>query len=257
MQRALLRYLIRNSCRLLTKGPLQKRAQDLESSVEASTASIRAEKDAAESLAASRSEKVTLLTSELAQVRDQSADRLRIGTNWRQRSDDLKKAQMSLDADHAERIASKDKELGEVTAKITELRKEFEDSNTKIADLGRKLADSERGSQLKEGTVQRLQSELTSAKTRLAVSTSSAAPIPGQLEGSLVCVKSAQLNSAENPPRLLCRPNEMHCSKESRKLRRISKLYRLPQDLPLLRLQETLLPSATRIARSFSIEWTR
>ena len=236
---------------------MQERAQNLRSGVEAATASIRAEKDAAESLAASTSEQVTSLNSELAQVRDQSADRLRIGTNWRQRAKDLEKIQTSNDTDHTERIASKDKELGEVMANITGLRKELEDANVKIAESERKLADSERGSQLKEGTVQRLQSELTSANTRATASTSSAAPLTGQHEEAMVCMKLVHWKRADNPSRLLCRPNEIHCSNESHKLKRISNPQRLPREIPLLILSEIPPLISSRSARSFSYEWTR
>lgn len=88
--------------------------------------------------------------------------------------------------EHSGTIAAKDKEIAEVNGKITTLNKEIEETKGKISDLERKLTDSERGSQLKEGTVQRLQSELiagrnhTGANTATTAATESLAPATGQ-----------------------------------------------------------------------------
>ncbi len=164
----------------------QKRAADLDARVEAATASVRAEKDAAESIASSRSAEITSLTAELEKVRSESETRYRIGINWRQRATKLQESQTTVASEHTEAIAAKDKEIEEVNGKIAGLTKEIEETKAKIGDLEKKLADSERAGQLKEGTVKRLQSELTAAKNHATSNAGDVAPAPGQDDAAKV-----------------------------------------------------------------------
>ena len=138
----------------------QKRAEDLDARIDSATTSIRAEKDAAESLAASRATEITTLTSTLETVRAESENRYRIGINWRGRATKLGEEKTAL----SESIVAKDKEIEEINGNIASLNGEIETTKARIVDVEKKLADSERGSQLKDGTVQRLQSELAKAQ---------------------------------------------------------------------------------------------
>ena len=62
-------------------------------------------------------------------------------------------------------VTEKDKEIAEITAKIESVNKEIDETKIKVVELEKKLADSERGSQLKDATVTRLQSELIKAQS--------------------------------------------------------------------------------------------
>ena len=53
------------------------------------------------------------------------------------------------------------------------MNKEIEETKGKLGELERRLADSERGSQLKEGTIQRLQKEVTAARSHVDASAAS------------------------------------------------------------------------------------
>ena len=139
---------------------MQKRAEDLDARIDSATTSIRAEKDAAESLAASRTTEIATLTSTLETVRAESENRYRIGINWRGRATKLGEEKTTL----SDTIAAKDKEIEEINGNIASLNGEIATAKGRIVEMEKKLADSERGSQLKEGTVQRLQSELAKAQ---------------------------------------------------------------------------------------------
>lgn len=157
--------------------------------MEAATASVRAEKDAADSFASSRSTELTTLNSELEKVRAESENRYRIGINWRQRATKLQETQTTTSTEHTETMVMKDKEIEEVNAKIAGLDTEIEEAKGKIGELEKKLADSERGNQLKEGTVQRLQSELTAARSLSNANSTPVAPA-GLDDSALVCLLS-------------------------------------------------------------------
>ena len=79
---------------------------------------------------------------------------------------------------HGEAIAAKDKEIEELKTRMTGLEKELEEVRSKLGETGKKLEGSQRAEALKEGTVQRLQSELAAARAQGGQAAPSAAPGP-------------------------------------------------------------------------------
>nr|XP_031858524.1 uncharacterized protein CI109_006047 [Kwoniella shandongensis]KAA5525596.1 hypothetical protein CI109_006047 [Kwoniella shandongensis] len=136
----------------------EKKVEDFDSRLAAATTSVRAEKEAAEALAKTRAEEITSLTAEIERLKQESDSRYRIGINWKRRADALTESQTTTQQTHGAAIAEKDKEIEEINKKIGDLNTELESTKTK-------LTEAERVSELKENTVQRLQSELNKAQT--------------------------------------------------------------------------------------------
>jgi TolA-binding protein len=97
-----------------------------------------------------------VLNKELETVKFESANRHRIGLNWKNRVEKDRQARDEV-------VAEKDKQIEDLNKQIEELKGEIETSKTKIAELEKKLGDTEKGNHAKDMTVQRLQSELTKA----------------------------------------------------------------------------------------------
>jgi nucleoprotein TPR len=110
----------------------------------------------------------------LDKVREESEKRKNIGLNWKRRADTLQASQ----GGHSEAIAAKDKEIEELKARITGLEKELEEVRGKLGETEKKLEGSQRAEALKEGTVQRLQSELAAARAQGGQAAQTAGPGP-------------------------------------------------------------------------------
>lgn len=159
----------------------QKRAEDFDARLDSATIAVRTEKEATEKLAASRDEQIKTLQSELDKVREESEKRKNIGLNWKRRADTLQASQ----GGHGEAIAAKDKEIEELKTRITSLEKELEEVRGKLGETEKKLEGSQRAEALKEGTVQRLQSELAAARAQGGQAAQAAGPGPDA--AALVC----------------------------------------------------------------------
>ena len=97
----------------------------------AATTSLRAEKDAADSLATSRQAQITTLTADLEKSKKDVEAKHSIGLRWKGRADTLTteaKAQK-------ESLAESEKLVSELKAKVDDLTKELEASKGKIAEL--------------------------------------------------------------------------------------------------------------------------
>lgn len=180
---------------------------------------MRAEKDAAESLAASRIDEIATLKTDLEKVKAESDNRFRIGSNWRQRATALQQAQASTATQHSDMIAAKDKELEELRGRIAGLTQEIEEAKGKISEVERSLADSERGSQLKDGTVQRLQSELKVVRNHGAGGAQP--PAPAGASDDTAIVRDRKLQVPLICFRLLYGQSWVHCNNGSCRRRRI------------------------------------
>jgi chromosome segregation ATPase len=125
---------------------LQKKSEDVESRLTAARASATAESAA-----------------ELEKLEKLAADRLRIGQNWKKRSDDLnitlESQKTSLESQKTS-LAEREQALNTANERIAALEKEIVDVKGKLSEVERKLGDAERGNTLKDSTVSRLQSEL-------------------------------------------------------------------------------------------------
>ena len=137
---------------------------DFDARVETATANVRAEKEAADALAQGRSTEIATLQAEIAKISNESENRKRIGLNYQRRTNELIAEKKTAD----ESITAKDKEIAEINERTEAINKEIEQTKTQIAELEKKLADSERGSQLKDATVTRLQSEMAKAQSAVA-----------------------------------------------------------------------------------------
>ncbi|WRT66753.1 uncharacterized protein IL334_003716 [Kwoniella shivajii] len=147
----------------------EAKVADFDSRLEAATSAVRAEKQASDALADTRSEEIKTLQGEVEKLKSESDSRYRIGINWKRRADALTESQTNTTQSHTEAIAAKDKEIQDVNEKIEGLNKEIEGHKVKITDIEKKLVESERVNALKENTVQRLQSELNKAQSGAAV----------------------------------------------------------------------------------------
>ncbi|WVF69077.1 hypothetical protein IAT40_003851 [Kwoniella sp. CBS 6097] len=170
----------------------EKKVSDFDARLASATTSVRAEKEAADALANTRSEEIKTLQAEVERLKAESDSRYRIGINWKRRADTLTEAQTATTQTHTEAIAAKDKEIEEVKQNIENLNKEIEAHKTKIIEAEKKLAESERTAALKENTVQRLQSELNKAQ-----SGTGAAPAPAADNSAQIAELQTKLQQAE------------------------------------------------------------
>ncbi|WWC63005.1 uncharacterized protein I303_105603 [Kwoniella dejecticola CBS 10117] len=143
----------------------EAKVADFDSRLDAATSSVRAEKEASDALANTRSEEIKTLQAEVERLKAESDSRYRIGINWKRRADTLTETQASTAQSHTQALEAKDKEIKEVSEKIDSLNKEIEENKSKIGEIEKKLTEAERVNGLKENTVQRLQSELTKAQS--------------------------------------------------------------------------------------------
>ena len=151
----------------------QKRADDIQPQIEAATAAIRAEKEAAEAQVQARTEEITKLNTQIEQITAESQNRLRIGINHQRRNKDL----MAEKEENAQTLAANTAEIDRLNASITSTTKEMDETKSKVTELEKQLADAERGSGLKDATVSRLQSELAQVRSGASASAGDAATI--------------------------------------------------------------------------------
>lgn len=144
----------------------QRKVQDFDSRLATATATVRAEKEASDALAASRGEEIAALQASIAAAEATAEKMKNIGLNWKRRTESLDTQFKTERASLQETIDAKDKELGEVKAEIEKLQGELEAARTELQDAQKHLEDSRRAEALKEGTVQRLQSELNTARSQ-------------------------------------------------------------------------------------------
>ncbi|ODN74219.1 hypothetical protein L202_07665 [Cryptococcus amylolentus CBS 6039] len=135
----------------------EAKVSDFESRLAAATTSVRTEKEAADALAATRATEIATIKADLEKAQTESESRLRIGLNWKRRADNL-----------TEQIAQNTKSQGEAAQenekKAQEAEKRVKELEGEVDGLKKKVEEVERAASLKEGTIQRLQSELTSSK---------------------------------------------------------------------------------------------
>ncbi|ORY31757.1 hypothetical protein BCR39DRAFT_525256 [Naematelia encephala] len=163
----------------------EQRAEDFDKRLAAATEAVRAEKDAAEALAASRATEITNLQTEV-QTANKSAENFKsIGLNWKKRTDTLhiEKATWSTT------LASKDQEIASLNQKVENLTKELEGVKQSLSEAEEKLQTAKRADDLKEATVSRLQSELAAAKKVPASATAPATTSPSD-EGALASLRA-------------------------------------------------------------------
>jgi predicted nuclease with TOPRIM domain len=98
--------------------------------------------------------------TEMKRLEELATTRLRVGTNWKRRTDTLNAELETERAASAQRL----EEATVAKARAGELEKEITELKGKVEGLEKRCADLERGNTLKDGTVARLQSELTSAR---------------------------------------------------------------------------------------------
>lgn len=149
---------------------------DFDSRLATATAAVRAEKEASDALAASRAEEIETLKASLASAEAATEKMKNIGLNWKRRTESLDTQYKAERTTHQEAIDAKDKELSEVRAEIERIQGELETARTELRDAQKHLEESRRAEALKEGTVQRLQSELNTARSQKPGAAGAAAP---------------------------------------------------------------------------------
>lgn len=128
--------------------------------MESATTSLKAEKEAADSLATTRQGQIDKLTSDLEAARKDVDTKHSIGMRWKSRGDQL----IAEAKTRTETLAARDQTVTELNEKVAGLTKELEGTKAKITELEKKVADTDRGNHAKDLTVQRLQSELSKAQ---------------------------------------------------------------------------------------------
>lgn len=143
----------------------EEKVASADSALEAAVSAVRKEKETAEALAATRQKQITDLEAELEKSRESDMANIRTSNNFKQRwefrGNEIAAARVKL----AEIVAAKDKEIGEIKGKVTDADKSLMETRRKMGEVEKKLADVTRSEALKEGTVQRLQRELTAARS--------------------------------------------------------------------------------------------
>jgi nucleoprotein TPR len=143
----------------------EEKVASADSALEAAVSAVRKEKETAEALAATRQKQITDLEAELEKSRESDMANIRTSNNFKQRwefrGNELAAARVKL----AEIVAAKDKEIAEIKGKVADADKSLMETRRKMGEVEKKLADVTRSEVLKEGTVQRLQRELTAARS--------------------------------------------------------------------------------------------
>lgn len=225
--------------------------EDFDARLATATAAVRAEKEASDALAASRAEEIETLKASLAAAEAATEKMKNIGLNWKRRTESLDTQFKAERATHQEALDAKDKELGEVEAQIEQIQGELEAARTELREGQKQLEESRRAEALKEGTVQRLQSELNAA--RVAKPGAPGAPAAAQNDAALVSsLYSSQQSSMLIRGRKRSRPSVTVCSSVSHSSSRSSRPLR-----PLLRPAARAQQSRRRILRSCRANTTR
>lgn len=128
----------------------EKKSHDFESRLEAATTSLRAEKEAASALAATRAEELAKVQADYEKAKTDSENRLRIGLNWKRRVDTLNEQIGHTAKTHLEAVSEREK-------KVEEAEKKVKAAEEEVQTLKRKVEET-------EGTVQRLQTELANTQ---------------------------------------------------------------------------------------------
>ena len=192
----------------------------------AATTAVRAEKEAAEA-------ELSTLKTEHEKVKQESENRYRIGINWKRRTDTLTEERKGLQAE----MDSKDKEIAEIKEKIASLNTELESTKAKLAETEKKSGDAQRANELKDGTVQRLQTELAAK----------AAPPPPAGQDVAALVRSERLQTNYAYSRTPSNSKGINFSKNSARSRRI---WRRQRPQRARRLQRHLPRLVQRMAKN-------
>ncbi|KIR70583.1 nucleoprotein TPR [Cryptococcus deuterogattii CA1014] len=128
----------------------EKKSQDFESRLEAATTSLRAEKEVASALAATRAEELAKVQADYEKAKTDSENRLRIGLNWKRRVDTLNEQIGNTAKAHLEAISEREKKVEEAEKKVKAAEEEVQTLKKKVEET--------------EGTVQRLQIELANTQ---------------------------------------------------------------------------------------------
>lgn len=128
----------------------EKKSQDFESRLEAATTSLRAEKEVASALAATRAEELAKVQADYEKAKTDSENRLRIGLNWKRRVDTLNEQIGNTAKAHLEAISEREKKVEEAEKKVKAAEEEVQTLKKKVEET--------------EGTMQRLQIELANTQ---------------------------------------------------------------------------------------------
>nr|ODO02371.1 nucleoprotein TPR [Cryptococcus depauperatus CBS 7855] len=136
----------------------EKMSSEFQARIESATVNLRADKEAAEALIKAHEENLVKLRAECDRHKSDSETKQRIGLNWKKRADQLLDQIAETTKIHDAAMLERDNKLAEAEEKVKGVNEEIESFKKRIEEL-------ERINGLKEGTVQRLQSELTKAQS--------------------------------------------------------------------------------------------
>ncbi|KAL7420443.1 Protein mlp1 [Cryptotrichosporon argae] len=138
----------------------ERRLADFDARLASETAAIRSEKEAAETLATTRATEIASLTEEVAKAKAEAEKVKQIGINWQKRARELG---TQLEGEKAAREAAS-KESTDGQGEVERLKKEIDELRAKLEEANKKVEEAKRASELKDGTISRLQVE-AAAKT--------------------------------------------------------------------------------------------